>query len=152
MSHVCTHARTRTHVHLHAKLLCSSCTVLPDSLAVTITSPSLLQACVCVFAYLGVCFHVCACQCACVYNDNLVFHRVSSLPSKTQPQEEDHSSFTPSYHTVHKHTGGICNTQANTFCCGVCGRLYYVQLLFQWRSERRSDQLPTKQNIFILHG
>lgn len=108
LTHLLTYTHTQTRVHLHAKLLCSSCTSLPDSLGVNIMPPSLVQACMWCFYLLGdvysflcvcarVCVRVCSCPMrVCLYVD-VAFHWVSSLPSETQAREEDHSAFSPSY-------------------------------------------------------
>lgn len=91
--------------------------------------PSLLHACMCCLHLLwGVYLFVRVCNAMYVYvslYDNLVFHWVSSLHSKTQPQEEDHSSFAPSYwhftqwmmhcSRVHKNT----HTRVYTVCFGM---------------------------------
>lgn len=68
LTHLLTYTHTQTRVHLHAKLLCSSCTSLPDSLGVNIMPPSLVQACMWCFYLLGdVYSFLCVCARACAW-------------------------------------------------------------------------------------
>lgn len=117
----------------------------------------------------------------CVYvYDNLVFHWVSSLPSETQPQEEDHSSFLllltvilhngwctvhTLVHTVGTHTHACIqytqthrrhmHTKAHAVCCGVCVGVCIMYSCFYNVSAAVTGSQQTnsrEQNIFILRG
>ncbi len=131
------HAHTHTHTHTSTSM--PSYCVLP-ALCFQIPSQSLLclllccKLCFCVLGCVYSCARIPMCVCVCMY-DNLGFHRVSSLPSETQPQEEDHSSFTPSYchftqwvmhcSQTHTHTDWYLlwahtHTHTAMLGCGVC--------------------------------